>query len=163
MIDISQQILNILKSSSEVIDVLIGVGMEGNILGGYLNQYTDIPFTFTPVINKKEFNFFEREISFKEELYKTVVFVLDVINTGITIQKIIESFKGMLKNVEKILIVSIFYTGENYNIDLFKEKIDERIDFLTLCDEIKTTNCIKKDKKECFIYMNKLDKVHEFY
>ena len=113
--------------------------------------------------------------------YKTVVIVTDVVNDGRTIRKLIgKRCAEFFKNVERIIVISLFYTGEidqintnilNYNMRLPNTNYDfendnevNNIEFYTV-RKLKVDRCPygKDYNTECLIYRDELSCVHLFY
>ncbi len=97
-------------------DFVIGLGIEGNILSTKTAIKHEKPYSFLPYSYRYDgHNDFEREICFENEgKYKSVLIITDVVNDGRTIRKLIHKegrAVDFFKTVEKIFVVSLFYTG----------------------------------------------------
>ncbi|MCB9261562.1 MAG: metallophosphoesterase [Flavobacteriales bacterium] len=95
-------------------DFVIGLGIEGNILSTKTAINYEKPYSFLPYSYRYDgHNDFEREICFENDnKYKSVLVITDVVNDGRTIRKLIHKRAvDFFKTVEKIFVVSLFYTG----------------------------------------------------
>lgn len=95
-------------------DFVIGLGIEGNILSTKTAINYEKPYSFLPYSYRYDgHNDFERELCFENDnKYKSVLIITDVVNDGRTIRKLIHKRAvDFFKTVEKIFVVSLFYTG----------------------------------------------------
>lgn len=105
------------RNIGENFDFVIGLGIEGNILSTKTSVKYEKPYSFLPYSYRyDDHNDFEKEICFdNENKYKTVLIITDVVNDGRTIRKLIHKegrAVDFFKTVEKIFVVSLFYTGK---------------------------------------------------
>lgn len=197
-IDISKLIenkenLNFLKNSiidvldkkikAENIDLIIGLGYEGNILATKSAIKYNKPYSFLPYSYRHhEHHEFETELNFENthQQYKNVLIITDVVNDGRTIRKLIKKRQDPFFNyVDKIYVISLFYTGEsnlNYDIlnfdfiktipnyDLENDEEVNNIEYYTV-KSLKVEKCPygKNFREECFIYKDQLSCVNLFY
>ena len=174
------------KDLGNKIDLIIGLGYEGNIISTKAAIKYNKPFAFLPYSYRHdEHHSFENELNFDNSTsnFKNVLIITDVVNDGRTIRKLInkrEKQKAFFKNVDKVYVVSLFYTGESVlnsnilNYDFIKENIlnydienDEpvnNIEFYTV-KSLKVEKCpYGKDFREtCLIVKDKLGCVNSFY
>lgn len=153
-------------------DVIIGLGMEGNIMSTQLlldnTPYTYLPYTY----RYDDYNEFEKRICIENEqgMYKNVLIVTDVVNKGWTLKNLIEekdNNSAFFSKVEQINIISLFYTGNykerNMPVGL-KEIKNKKIKFYSLM-QLEAGGCPYGDDFEdtCNIYKNRLCEVYKFY
>lgn len=164
------------------IDLIIGLGYEGNIISSKTSIKYDIPYTFLPYSYRwKDHNEFENKLNFEnvDKSFKTVLLITDVVNDGRTIRKLVGKEtreKKFFDDVEKIIVISLFYTGQEelnnniLNYDRLPEKqkvgdeIVNNIEFYTI-KHLKVEKCPYDEnyKNECFILKDNLHCVHKFY
>lgn len=197
-IDISKLIenkdnLNFLKNSvidvfekmigAENVDLIIGLGYEGNILATKASIKYDKAYSFLPYSYRHdEHHEFETELNFEnsQNRYGKVLIVTDVVNDGRTIRKLINKRqKEFFSNVDKIYVISLLYTGESTlnhdilnfdfiktipNYDLESDEEVTNIEFYTV-KSLKVEKCPygKNFREECFIYKDELSCVNLFY
>lgn len=177
VIDVLEQ-MDLIKD----IDLIIGLGYEGNIISSKVSIKYDTPYTFLPYSYRwKDHNEFENKLNFENEdkKFKNVLLITDVVNDGRTLRKLVgkeSREKDFFDNVEKIVVVSLFYTGrEEVNNDILnynKLPIELRdgdeevnnIEFYTI-KQLKVEKCPygPNYKDECFILRDNLHCVHKFY
>lgn len=163
-------------------DLIIGLGYEGNIISSKTSIKHDIPYTYLPYSYRwEDHNDFENKLNFdnSKKKFKQVILITDVVNDGRTIRKLVGKEtreKKFFDNVDKIIVVSLFYTGYkeiNYNIlnfnqlNIEEQKGDEvvnNIDYYTI-QNLKIEKCPYGEnyKEECFILKDNLHCVHKFY
>jgi len=168
------------KIPSENIDLIIGLGYEGNILATKSAIKYNKPYSFLPYSYRHhEHHKFETQLNFENTStkYKKILIITDVVNEGRTIRKLINKRQeSFFQNVEKIYVISLFYTGNfkiNYdilNFDFLKiHKLQEiedvnNIEFYAV-KSLKVEKCpyVENFRKECFIYKDQLSCVNLFY
>lgn len=167
------------KNLGENFDIIIGLGIEGNILATDLSIKKDKPYLFLPYSYRYEdHNKFEQEIFFENDgKYKSVLIITDVVNNGRTIRKLIHKegrAVDFFKKVEKINVVSLFYTGEELNLTanilnltekITGDHIEDRIDYYFVT-HMKVEPCPYGEnyKTACLIMNNPgLGCIHKFY
>ncbi|MFG4003413.1 metallophosphoesterase [Flavobacterium aquidurense] len=171
------------KIGSENIDLIIGLGYEGNILATKSAIKFDKPYSFLPYSYRHhEHHDFETELNYENDSkqYKNVLIVTDVVNDGRTIRKLIKKRQStFFGNVDKVYVISLFYTGEsilNYdvlnfnfiktipNYDLQSDEEVNNIQYYTV-KSLKVEKCPygKNFREECFIYKDDLSCVNLFY
>ena len=150
-------------------DVIIGLGMEGNIMSTQLllddSLYTYLPYTYRYV----DFNDFEKDICITNEdgKYKSVLVITDVVNKGRTLKNLIEEEEsGFFENVENIQVVSLFYTGNQKDMMMpigLRDINDKKIDFFSLM-QLEVGECPYGDdfKEKCAIFEKELCEVYKF-
>ncbi|MBP2619096.1 metallophosphoesterase [Chryseobacterium jejuense] len=168
-------------------DLIIGLGYEGNIISSKAAIKYNVPYSSLPYSYRyNDHHDFEKKLYFKndEKKYKNVIIITDVVNDGRTIRKLMKKEnreKAFFDNVEKVTVVSLFYSGEReLNIDVlntkdktFPENYDwendytdiDNIDYYTVA-KLKVEKCPYANNNyetECVIYKDKLDCVHLFY
>lgn len=168
-------------------DLIIGLGYEGNIISSKAAIKYNIPYSSLPYSYRyDEHNKFEKELYFKNvsKDYKNVMIITDVVNDGRTIRKLMRKEnreKTFFDNVEKVTVVSLFYSGErDLNVDVLNTKDKQfpadydwendyndidNIEYFTVT-KLKVEKCPYNNrdfKSECLVYKDKLDCVHLFY
>lgn len=169
----------------EDVDLIIGLGYEGNIISSKAAIKYNKPYSFLPYSYRHdEHHEFENELNFNNEdgNFKKVLIITDVVNDGRTIRKLInkgDKQKAFFKNVENVYVVSLFYTGSsdlnnnilNYdfiktieNYDIEKDEEVNNIEFYTV-KSLKVEKCPydKNFRKECLIVKDNLGCVNLFY
>lgn len=181
---IKNSIINVLETMELIknTDLIIGLGYEGNIISSKASIKYPIPYTYLPYSYRwEDHNDFENKLNFdnSEGKYKQVVLITDVVNDGRTIRKLVGKAtreKTFFEKVEKIIVVSLFYTGhKNIDVDILNydklddnEKIgDEEVNniiFYTI-KQLRIEKCPYGDnyREECFILKDNLHCVHKFY
>jgi hypothetical protein len=158
---------------------IIGLGIEGNILSTKVSIKHNKPYSFLPYSYRYEdHNKFEKELCFENNgEYNSVLIITDVVNDGRTIRKLIHKpgrADGFFKKVEKIYVVSLFYTGKilnpnSYILNLKDETVGDHIEsrieyfFVTA---MKVEECPYKDnyRTACILMENPgLGCIHKFY
>ncbi|MCS4168512.1 metallophosphoesterase [Sphingobacterium sp. BIGb0116] len=163
-------------------DLIIGLGYEGNMIASKTSIKLPVPYTYMPYSYRwLDHNKFENDLHYDNEdkKYKKVILITDVVNDGRTIRRLVgreDRKKEFFDNVEKIVVVSLFYTGHqelnndilNYNSlpEDLKDGDEEvnNIEFYTV-QQLKIEKCPYGDdyKTECFILRDNLHCVHKFY
>lgn len=162
-------------------DLLIGLGVEGNIISTKASIYYNIPQISLPYSYRyDESHEFEKNINYdnSKEKYRNVIIITDVVNDGRTLRKLIgEAESKFFSKVDKIIVISLFYTGhEDLNLDIlnfnklpaYLTKEDDykinNIEYYTL-NSLRVEKCPygKEYKTECLIYKDDLSCVHLFY
>lgn len=171
------------KKLNDQIDLIIGLGYEGNIISTKAAIKFDKPYAFLPYSYRyDEHHSYENELNFtnKSNDFKNVLIVTDVVNDGRTIRKLIKKRQEtFFKNVEKIFIVSLFYTGHSKlnndilnfnfvkNIQGYKTQSDEEINNLEFyaVKSIMVEKCPYGEnfREECLIVKDNLGCVNLFY
>ncbi|MDR6919982.1 metallophosphoesterase [Chryseobacterium sp. 2987] len=168
---------------SENLDLIIGLGYEGNILSTKAAIKYNKPYSFLPYSYRHhEHHEFETFLNFEnnDKSYENILIVTDVVNDGRTIRKLIGKRQNdFFKNAKKIYVISLFYTGSsklNVNIlnfdfikdienyDLENDEIVNNIEFYTV-KSLKVEKCPygADFRSECFIYKDDLSCVNLFY
>lgn len=166
---------------AENCDLLIGLGYEGNIISSKASIKYNIPYTSLPYSYRyEEHHDYEKKIGYEntDAKFKTVMIITDVVNDGRTIRKLIADLaKNFFENVERIIVVSLFYTGHEMintdilNFDKLPDTHDFENDFEVNKIEYYTVKSLRVEKcpygkeyqNECFIYKDELSCVHLFY
>lgn len=175
---------NILTQGQDF-DFIIGLGIEGNILSTKLAIKQDKPYSFLPYSYRyDDHNDSEKELYFENNgKYKSILIITDVVNDGRTIRKLIHKegrADKFFKGVEKIFVVSLFYTGDQSNknpsiLNLSSDKIKEdeikgdhvenRIEYYYVLD-MKVEKCPYGEnyRNDCLIMREpSLGCIHRFY
>ena len=171
------------KNLADNIDLIIGLGYEGNIISSKAVIKFNKPYSFLPYSYRHdEHHEYENALNFEntEKVYKNVLIITDVVNDGRTIRKLIKKRQdNFFKNVEKVYVISLFYTGEsklNHNIlnfdfvktipeyDIDNDEEVNNIEFYTV-KSLKVEKCpYGNDFREtCLIVKDKLGCVNLFY
>jgi len=167
----------------ENIDLIIGLGYEGNIIASRAAIKFNKPYSFLPYSYRHdEHHHFENELNFDNSTknFKKVLIITDVVNDGRTIRKLINKRqKKFFTDVDKVYVVSLFYTGYsvlNFNIlnfnfiktipnyDIENDEEVNNIEFYTV-KSIAVEKCpFGKDFREsCLIVKDGLGCVNLFY
>lgn len=158
------------KVNGKKYDAIIGLGMEGNIMSTKL-LLDDAPYTYLPYTYRYEdFNEFEKNICLKNGRgkYKNVLIITDVVNKGRMLKNLIEEKdKAFFNKVEKIIVVSLFYTGiyDDRNLPIGLKEIEgKKVEFYSLM-QLEVGECPYDDNFEnnCTIYKQNLCEVYKFY
>jgi len=171
------------KIGEENIDMIIGLGYEGNIISTKAAIKFNKPYSFLPYSYRHdEHHESERILNFEnsEGQFRNILIVTDVVNDGRTIRKLIKKRQDpFFQNVDKIYVISLFYTGQqainnnilNYsfleeipNYDIENDEVVNNIEFYTV-KSLKVEKCPygKDFRTECFIYKDDLSCVKLFY
>lgn len=171
------------KNLDKEINLIIGLGYEGNIISSKAAIKFNKPYAFLPYSYRHdEHHDHENELNFDNgaKKYKNVLIITDVVNDGRTIRKLINKRqKTFFNNVDKIYVISLFYTGEsvlnfdilNYdlikripNYDIENDEEVNNIEFYTV-KSLKVEKCpYGKDFREsCLIVKDNLGCVNMFY
>lgn len=177
IIDVLEK-MNLIKNT----DLIIGLGYEGNIISSKASIKYDIPYTYLPYSYRwEDHNDFENKLNFdnSDKKFKQVILITDVVNDGRTIRKLVGKEtreKKFFDNVDKIIVVSLFYTGHKaVNFDILNydklsedekkgDEIVNNIEYYTI-QQLKIEKCPYGDnyREECFILKDNLHCVHKFY
>ena len=160
-------IINLIKDNKLDCDLIIGLGLEGNVIASKAAVYFNKPYTYLPYSYRySDHDSYEKEITVKST-YKSVLIITDVLHNGSTLTSLIlKNEKKFFDNVSKICVVSLFYTGKgDYSVDMLNKNGENRFEYYYVCDEIKVEGCPYGDdfRTKCKIYSQKLDFVYEFY
>ncbi|WP_405252580.1 metallophosphoesterase [Dokdonia sp. Asnod3-C12] len=171
------------KKFANKIDLIIGLGYEGNIISSKAAIKFNKPYAFLPYSYRHdEHHKYENELNFNNESnhYKNILIITDVVNDGRTIRKLIRKRQNdFFKNVDKVYVVSLFYTGEsilnnnilNYdfintipNYDIEKDEEVNNIEFYTV-KSLKVEKCPYGDdfRETCLIVKDGLGCINLFY
>ena len=168
---ILDEIDRFIKNKGIDYDIVIGIGIEGNILSSRLllkdKDYTYIPYSY----RYGEATKYERTMHVHAQCYRNALIITDVVFSGNTLKTLIEiKEKDFFKNkVEHVDVLSLFYTASKDQLKngLPQELGDmyEKVTFHYLF-HIEVGRCIYKDgkyKEECPNYKNHLCEVLKFY
>lgn len=171
------------KKLNTEIDLIIGLGYEGNIISSKSAIKYNKPYAFLPYSYRHdEHHGFENELNFdnNSKKYKSVLIITDVVNDGRTIRKLINKRqKKFFGNVDKVYVISLFYTGNSIlnfdilnfdfiktipNYDIENDEEVNNIEFYTV-KSLKVEKCpFGKDFREsCLIVKDGLGCVNLFY
>lgn len=171
-------------------DFIIGLGVEGNMLATRTAILSSSGFSFLPYSYRyDDHSTFEKQLNFENEgQFKSIVIITDVVHDGRTIRKLIRKNRAddntseFFIGVEKIIVVSLFYTGklpdskekyhdllnkyeEDENFDKENDHLEDRIEF-HFVSHIRVEECpYNKNnyKTECIIVKEGLGCIHKFY
>ncbi len=163
-------------------DLIIGLGIEGNILSTKVSVKFNKPYTFLPYSYRyDEHNSFEKELNFTNNgQFKNVLIISDVVHDGRTLRKLINKRESeFFAQVEKIIVISLFYTGDNsiggsslLNVQKLNSEsenidhIEHRIEYYHVLN-MRVEECPYKFnsdfRNECLVVREGLDCVHKFY
>jgi len=177
-----EAIIDIIEKNelSDKFDFIIGLGIEGNILSTRTSVKYNKPYSFLPYSYRyDEHNDYEKQLNYTNDgNYKSVLIITDVVNDGRTIRKLIHKRDpDFFKSVERIIVISLFYTGDKSPMDIqilnnsdnqFNIEDDhkeERINYYFVLD-MKVEKCPypgKNYRNECLVIRENLGCVHNFY
>lgn len=164
-------------------DFIIGLGIEGNILSTKLALRDEKPYSFLPYSYRyDDHNDSEKELCYENDgKYHSVLIITDVVNDGRTIRKLIHKRADkFFEKVRKIFVVSLFYTGDEQNInplilnldaenisrrDIKGDHIETRIEYYYVL-HLKVEKCPYREnyRQACLIMREpSLGCVHRFY
>jgi orotate phosphoribosyltransferase len=166
---------------AENCSLVVGLGYEGNIIASkaairYNISYSSLPYSY----RYEDHHDYENKLNYDNSAgsYKHIIIITDVVNDGRTIRKLVyEREKDFFKNVEKIIVLSLFYTGHQeidkniLNFDKLPAGYDLQNDYKVNNIEYYTVKSLRVEKcpygdnyrEECFIYKDGLSCVHMFY
>lgn len=167
------------------VDLIIGLGYEGNIISSKAAIKYNKPYSFLPYSYRHdEHHEFENELNFNndEGHFKKVLIITDVVNDGRTIRKLInkrEKQKAFFKNVDQVYVISLFYTGSsdlnsnilNYDFvktipkyDIENDEEVNNIEFYTV-KKLEVEKCPYGEdfREKCLIVKDNLGCVNLFY
>lgn len=158
-------ILELYNSHSLESEFIIGLGQEGNILGGFLAMNKGLHFTSVPYFSRKDdYSKHEKDLNINGS--ERITIVTDVVHGASSVINIIKDKVVSFENVKNIDLLSLFYISKEnaYAPDMFKN-LDSRLSFYTVSDKIKIDKCRCEDDKyeSCSIFCKKLEKVHVFH
>lgn len=153
-------------------DIVIGIGIEGNILSSRLllkdKDYTYIPYAYRYDDATK----YEQAMHVQPHNYKNALIITDVVFSGNTLRTLLEEKEhDFFKNeVEHVDILSLFYTASEDDLKKggpLKELgcIGDKVAFHYL-SHLEVGRCIYEDgdyKRKCPNYKNHLCEVLRFY
>lgn len=162
-------------------DLMISLGAEGNIIASKASIQFNIKHTSLPYSYRyDESHEYEKQLNYdnREGQFKTVIIIADVVNDGRSLRKLIGLHeKDFFDQVERIIVVSLFYTGITtlnrtiLNTSSLIENLDGQEDYVVNCLEFYSVKSLRVEKcpygkdykNECFIYKDILSCVHLFY
>lgn len=154
-------------------DIVIGIGIEGNILSSRLllknKDYTYIPYAY----RYGEATKYEKTMHVHSHCYRNVLIVTDVVFSGNTLKTLLRvEEKDFFENkVEHVDVLSLFYTASKVQLEEnngLPEELGDMVDKVTFhyLFHLEVGRCIYKDetyKEECPNYKNHLCDVLKFY
>lgn len=141
---------------------VIGIGMEGNMLGALIAAAENKPYTYIPVPNRKDYNKYEIEANLRKKCEK-ILLVVDVLSTGCSLKDILENESyRYIRSAAEINILSLFFTGEEGKLQVIKDEY-ANLRFYSVCSTIRFGYCNEEDPHKCPVFEHKLATVHEFY
>ena len=181
--NIQNWILDIKNKNNINPDLIIALGLEGNLISVKVALENEIPFSYLPYSYRyNDHTPLEKELKIESNLLnkvKSLLIITDVVHDGKTIKNIgynineDENIKKLFnsKTLEKVYIISMFFTGTNFNRYILDEK-DKKYELYPIT-QIHIVECpydnnedgkeINYWKTKCDIYCNKLDKIYKFY
>ena len=169
---IQKSILQSIEDNKIQFDLIIGLGIEGNIIASrcaakFNTQYTYLPYSY----RYDDHTDYEKALKLSTYDFKKILIITDVIHDGRTIKNILKDendFFNHCKEVEEINVIALFFTGEKekYKRNMLNEENEKRFNFYYV-SHIRVEECPYKTDSNwevnCKIYCEKLDKVYEFY
>ena len=168
---IQKSILQSIKDNEIEFDIIIALGIEGNVIASRCALFYDKPYSFLPYSYRYDDHApYEQELKITTIDFKKVLIITDVVHDGKTIKKVFtDNHKYFdIDNITDINVVSLFYTGKKKETakTMFNIEGENRFKFYFVCN-IPVEVCPYKEdpdwEKNCIIVCQKLDKVHEFY
>lgn len=182
---IKNAVLDVITSKTDSdFDMIIGLGYEGNIISTKASIKYDVPYAFLPYSYRyKDHHKFENKLNYdnSDGRYKKILIITDVVNDGRTIRKLIgkeEREKKFFEKVEEVIVISLFYTGNNkqlnydiLNYDKLPDDYDKHNDHpvnnlrFYFIKALQVEKCPYGEdyKTACLIYKDDLNCVHKFY
>ena len=190
LLDAKKYILNLIDKNKIDFDFIIGLGIEGNMLATRTAIIKSKDYTFLPYSYRyDDHSDHEKQLNFENDgLIKKVLIITDVVHDGRTIRKLIhkkrpeDNTAKFFEHVEKIIVVSLFFTGEltdeksdyhyllnksidDENFDSDNDHEEDRIQF-HFVSHLKVQECpYNKNnyKTDCIIVSEGLCGIHKFY
>jgi 3',5'-cyclic AMP phosphodiesterase CpdA len=167
---IQKSILRTIEANNIKFDLIIGLGIEGNIIATRCAAKHEATYSYLPYSYRYEDHAdYEKNLKLSETDFKKILIITDVVHDGKTIKNILKDeseFFEHCKEVEEINVVTLFFTGKKAHVGLLNDEQEKRFKFYYV-SEIRVEECpYKQDpdwEKSCAIYCEKLDKVYEFY
>lgn len=153
-------IIDIFEQSMRDIQVVVGYGMEGNIIGSSLVDYwveNDIGYYFYPSVHKKDEHIdLEKSLWNEYNEYESAMIICDIMPPEQYLIEIIKS-NTKLESCSKIYILSLFTNFNLLNYDK-GNTLDKEIVRFTLA-ELNVPVC-EKDEEECLVCKQNLSKIY---
>jgi len=138
---VRQSLIKIINNKSIELGLVVGIGMEGNIMGALMTELCADNYTYMPnPIKNDNFISYEMKLPDKSNIY-IVTLLIDVVHSGDTINNVVSKIKEQYKEIANINLITIFKTSDT--------KI-KGIQLYCLCDCIKIHSCNQIDCEECF-------------
>lgn len=154
---------DILQLKGMEVDLVIGYGIEGNILGATLSDFfisKDIDYTYYPSVYK-EHNCFEKKLHTKKN-YKNIVVLTDVINKGQKVEKLLNNESDFFMDCSTINLIGIFHvTHSGKKEKMYMNHALSQINYYALT-QFDIPSCTYEDSNDCLIYSKNYDEVIEF-
>lgn len=165
---IRNELIRFINENKIEYDFVVGIGMEGNILSTPLFG-CNCPYTYLPYSYRyEEANDCEKNMCISNNgNYKNVLVVTDVVHQGRMLRSIIEDKeKDFFDKVERINILTLFYTGEKNicNTPEGLHGINGKIYFYSLMNlEVGKCPYGHDYVEKCANYNHRLCEVFKFY
>ncbi|PKP23044.1 MAG: hypothetical protein CVU05_01315 [Bacteroidetes bacterium HGW-Bacteroidetes-21] len=134
-------------------DLIIGIGIEGNVLGARLSiLFPECDYSFIPdYLKDNDFSNFEHTI--KEGKYKNIVLIKDLLFKADSLK---DTIKKEMFNNKNIFVFSLFYCGGENESEIFSSY--NNVTHHSICNKIKINLCQHNDNIEnCTIIKHSLD------
>lgn len=166
---IQREIIRTVQHNNIQYDIIIGIGIEGNIMSAPLFT-NDRPYTYLPYPYRyEEANDCEKSLCVenKDGKYKKVLVLTDVVHQGRTLKSLFEEKESVFfKKVIQINVLSLFFTGGIRLKGLPKglSEMRDKVRYFSLMD-IDVGKCPFGDdyRTSCFNYVHRLCEVFKFY
>lgn len=165
---IQGEMLRVIEVNKIAYDMIVGVGIEGNILSspllGMHQPYTYLPYSY----RYEEANACEKNmcIDNKKGKYKNVLVITDVVHYGQSLRSLFEEKERVFfNNVKQISVLSIFYTGQLKDpCPIGFSGMGDKVKFYSLMN-LEVGRCPHGDnyRDTCSNYKNRLCEVFKFY
>lgn len=182
LVFVKNAIVDVIDANELYIDcnLIIGLGYEGNLIASKASIKYNVKYSYLPYSYRyKDHHEYENKLNLvnDDKSYKKVIIISDVVNDGRTIRKLIgKREKEFFANVEKVIVISLFYTGSEKpttdilnsdsqdGFDYTKDENVNNIEFYTI-KHIRVDKCPYGDDyaTECIIYKDELSCVNLFY
>lgn len=159
---IKECIMDMHSQSFRDVQVVLGYGMEGNIIGSSLMDYwieNNVSYHSYPSVHKCDEHIkLEKALWNEYGEFQKVLLICDIMPTTTYLDEIIES-NEKLKECSDFYVLSLFYNKNLLKGDS-KDTLDRRINIHKFSLAEVNIQICELDEKECMIYKEQLKKVY---
>lgn len=152
-------IIDIFENNMQTVGVIVGYGMEGNIIGSSLVDYWighNKKYFFYPSVHKEgEHNDFEKNLWNQYQEYESILLICDIMPADSYLREIIDS-DSKLQSCSELYVLSVF---TNLNLLNETENIDNKVIKRFTLAEFNVPVCDKQES-QCIVCTNELSKVY---